>query len=88
MADDAVTEQIYTIPLRSVKEAPRWKRSTRAVKVVRDYLTRHMKVDPEMIKMDRTLNEKLWERGSEKPPMSIRVRAAKFEDGEVQAELA
>ncbi|KXS41425.1 MAG: 50S ribosomal protein L31e [Methanolobus sp. T82-4] len=88
MADDAVTEQIYTIPLRSVKEAPRWKRSTRAVKVVRDYLTRHMKVDPEMIKMDRTLNEKLWERGSEKPPLSIRVRAAKFEDGEVQAELA
>ncbi|QLC49653.1 50S ribosomal protein L31e [Methanolobus zinderi] len=88
MADDAVTEQIYTIPLRSVKEAPRWKRSTRAVKVVRDYLTRHMKVDPEMIKMDKTLNEKLWERGSEKPPLSIRVRAAKFEDGEVQAELA
>jgi len=88
MADDAVTEQLYTIPLRSVKEAPRWKRSTRAVKVVRDYLTRHMKVDPEMIKMGRTLNEKLWERGSEKPPLSIRVRAAKFEDGEVQAELA
>ncbi|TGC08700.1 50S ribosomal protein L31e [Methanolobus halotolerans] len=88
MADDAVKEQIYTIPLRSVKEAPRWKRSTRAVKVIRAYLTRHMKVAPDMIKLDKTLNEKLWERGSEKPPLSIRVRAAKFDDGEVQAELA
>ncbi|WP_406657727.1 50S ribosomal protein L31e [Methanolobus sp. ZRKC2] len=88
MADDAVKEQIYTIPLRSVKEAPRWKRSSRAVKVIREYLTKHMKVEPEMVKLDKTLNEKLWERGCEKPPLSIRVRAAKFEDGEVQAELA
>ncbi|MBN2109641.1 MAG: 50S ribosomal protein L31e [Methanosarcinaceae archaeon] len=88
MADDAVKEQIYTIPLRSVKEAPRWKRSSRAVKVIKDYLTRHMKVGPEKIKLDNSLNEKLWERGCEKPPLSVRVRAAKFEDGEVHAELA
>lgn len=91
MAEDAanaVKEQIYTIPLRSVKEVARWKRSDRAVKVVREYLTKHMKVEPEKIKLDKTVNEKLWERGSEKPPLSIRVRAAKFEDGEVQAELA
>jgi large subunit ribosomal protein L31e len=47
-----------------------------------------MKVEPEMVKLDKTINEKIWERGTEKPPLSIRVRAAKFEDGEVQAELA
>ena len=58
------------------------------MKLVKSYLTRHMKADPEQIKIDKTINEKLWERGSQKPPSSIRVRAAKFEDGEVQAELA
>jgi large subunit ribosomal protein L31e len=47
-----------------------------------------MKTEPSQIKIDKTINEKVWERGSEKPPSSIRIRAAKFEDGEVQAELA
>ncbi|MEZ5336064.1 MAG: 50S ribosomal protein L31e [Methanolobus sp.] len=87
MADDIVKEQVYTIPLREVKSTPRWKRSKQALKVIRTYLTKHMKVEPDMIKIDKTINEKVWERGSEKPPLSIRVRAAKFEDGEVQAEL-
>jgi len=40
------------------------------------------------VKLDQTINEKVWERGSEKPPRKIRIRAMKFEDGQVQAELA
>nr|QNT35720.1 50S ribosomal protein L31e [uncultured Methanosarcinales archaeon] len=81
-------EQIYTIPLRSVKRTPRWKRSKRAVKDVRAYLTRHMKTDSESVKLDRTINEAIWRRGSQKPPRRIRVRAVRFEDGVVEAELA
>ncbi len=88
MAEDIVKEQIYTIPLRIVKATPRWRRSHKAIKVIREYLTKHMKAEPDMIKIDRTINEKIWEHGSEKPPLSIRVRAAKFEDGGVEAELA
>ena len=81
-------EQIYTIPLRSVKRTPRWKRSKRAVKDVRAYLTRHMKTDEERVKLDRTINEEIWKRGAQKPPRRIRVRAMRFEDGAVEAELA
>lgn len=88
MAEDAIKEQVYTIPLRAVKAAPRWKRSNRAMTLIKKYLIRHMKTESSKIKIDRTINERVWERGSEKPPLSIRVRAAKFEDGEVQAELA
>lgn len=88
MADDAVSEQIYTIPLRKVKGTPRWKRSHKAMALIRQFLIRHTKSLPSQIKIDKTVNEKVWERGSEKPPSSIRVRAAKFEDGEVQVELA
>ena len=88
MADDMVKEQIYTIPLRDVKRVPAWKRANRAVTEVRSYLTRHMKVDPVQVKLDKSINERLWERGCEKPPLSIRVRAVKLADGEVQAELA
>jgi large subunit ribosomal protein L31e len=81
-------EQIYTIPLRSVKRTPRWKRSKRAVKDVRAYLTRHMKTDSESVKLDCTINEAIWRRGAQKPPRRIRVRAVRFEDGVVEAELA
>lgn len=88
MAEDAIKEQIYTIPLRDAKAAPRWRRANRAMILIKKYLTRHMKAEPEQIKIDKSINEKIWERGTEKPPSSIRVRAAKFEDGEVQAELA
>ncbi len=83
---DILKEQIYVIPLRDVKTAPRWKRSPRAIKEIREYLAKHMK--SEDIKIDRSINEKIWERGCEKPPRKIRVRAMKFEDGQVQAELA
>lgn len=81
-----LNEQIYIIPLRDVSKAPRWRRSQRAMKEIRSYLMKHMKSDD--VKLDQTINEKVWERGSEKPPRKIRIRAMKFEDGQVQAELA
>jgi large subunit ribosomal protein L31e len=83
---EKLKEQIYIIPLRDVQHTPRWERGKRAMKAIRDYLARHMK--SEEIKLDRSINEAVWERGSHKPPTRIRVRAMKFEDGQVQAELA
>jgi len=83
------TEQIYTIPLlRDVKKVPRWKRSAKAVDVVRGYLAKHMKTPSEQVKLDKSLNEEIWARGSQKPPHKIRVRAVKFDDGGVEAEFA
>lgn len=83
---EKLTEQIYVIPLKMTGRVPRWKRGNRAIKEIRQYLTRHMK--SEDIKLDRSINERIWDRGIEKPPSRIRVRAMKFEDGQVQAELA
>jgi len=84
----AETERVYTIPLMEVKTAPRWKRSKRAVYEVRRYLARHMKTSIEDVKISGDLNEALWARGGQKPPAKIRVKAAKFDDGGVEAEFA
>jgi large subunit ribosomal protein L31e len=81
-------EQVYTIPLRVVKRVPRWRRSKKAVSVVFKYLERHTKTDRFQIKMDPSISEKLWERGSENPPSKIRIKAMKFDDGILEAELA
>lgn len=83
---EKLQEHIYIIPLRDARRAPRWKRSNTAIKDIRKYLAKHMK--SEDVKLDRSINEKVWDRGSTKPPSKIRVRAMKMEDGQVQAELA
>jgi large subunit ribosomal protein L31e len=83
---EKLKEQIYVIPLGSVKRVSRWRRSPMAMKDIRAFLGRHMK--SEDVRLDKTINEHVWMRGTEKPPARIRVRAIKPEDGHVQAELA
>ena len=79
-------EHIYVIPLKkngtkSSKAAPK------AVKRVKQFLTRHMKVEENNIWIDDSLNTALWSRGKYNAPSKIRVKAVKFEDGVVEAYL-
>lgn len=87
MEGNILKEQIYTIPLRDTKIVPRWKRANKAMKIIKLYLCRHMKTTVEYVKIDKTINEKIWSKGSEKPPSKIKIRAAKYSDGEIQTEL-
>ncbi|WP_456487780.1 50S ribosomal protein L31e [Candidatus Alkanophaga liquidiphilum] len=78
-------ERIYTIPLRrEFLKAPRWRRSEKAVKAVREFLMRHTKAD--IVLLDNSVNERIWERGAQKPPHKIRVRV-RLEDGVARATL-
>ncbi|RCV64921.1 large subunit ribosomal protein L31e [Methanophagales archaeon] len=81
---EGIEERIYTIPLKAVKKAPRWKRSNRAIALIREYLMKHTK--SEYILIDTKINEKVWARGSEKPPSKIRVKVTEEEDI-IRAEL-
>ncbi|RLF28703.1 MAG: hypothetical protein DRN05_03410 [Thermoplasmata archaeon] len=89
MADkdtDKITERIYVVPLRrslykSSKAAPR------AMRYLRSFLTKHMKVKDEDVWIDDSLNRLIWSRGKYKIPGKIRIRAVKFEDGIVEATL-
>lgn len=85
MAD---VERVYTIPLKDTMRVPRYRRSNRAMKEVRSYLAKHMKTPEDKVKIDQSLNEFIWARGDSKPPLRVRVRAVKFEDGGVEAEFA
>ena len=75
------------IPLRGAKQAPRSRRTERAVKDVRAYIMRHMKVDEEHVWIDKSVNEKLWENGIRNPPNKITVQAVRFDDGLVEVSL-
>lgn len=74
-------ERVYTIPLRRAWVVPCTKRTPKAVKLVRNFILRHMKAESIVISND--LNEELWSRGIQKPPRRIRVKAEKDKEGVV-----
>jgi large subunit ribosomal protein L31e len=84
---DKEIERIYVIPLRQPKIGPTSKAAPRAVKQVRTFMIKHMKVTKEDVWIDDSLNQALWAHGKFKIPNKIRVRAIKFEDGVVEVTL-
>jgi len=72
-------ERIYTIPLREVtNKSPTTKRAPRAIRAIRAFLMKHMKSD--VVKLDNSINEKVWERSLNKIPAKVRVKAVKEGD--------
>ncbi len=71
-------ERIYTIPLRKAKKKPGNKRAKAAIKVINEFVERHMKA--EIIKLDNPVNEYIWERGAHKIPSKIKVKVTKQEN--------
>ncbi len=83
-------ERIYVIPLRKkFLKAPRHRRAKKAIKTIREFLVKHMRVenrDFKKIKIDRYLNNEIWFRGIKKPANKIKVKAVK-KGGVVYVEL-
>jgi large subunit ribosomal protein L31e len=89
MADkDTKTEKIereYIIPLREkCRVVPRYKKANKAIKTIKEFLVRHMKIrdrDLKKIKIDKYLNEAVWFRGIKRPPEKTKVKVIK--EGEI-----
>ena len=79
-------EKIYVIPLKQ-KGFKSSVAAPVAVKRVKQFLTKHMKVEGEDIWMDDSLNNRLWTHGKYRMPSKIRVKAVKFDDGVVEVYL-
>ena len=76
-----MAEKIFTINLRKLAlRESKWKKSKKSVALVRNFLKRHMKTDD--IKLDKSITEEIWKRGSHKPPTKIRIKAYETEGGE------
>ncbi|MGY4884094.1 MAG: 50S ribosomal protein L31e [Nanobdellota archaeon] len=77
-------EREYVIPLREkCRVVPRYKKTNKAVKSIKEFIARHMKVydkDLNKIKVDKYVNEFLWARGIRNPPHQIKVKAIKQGD--------
>ena len=94
--EDIEEEKFYTIPLSKAWLRPPNKRAPRAIKIIREFVRRHMKIrqinsgdeEEEKLVILNEVNEKIWSRGIEKPPRKIRVRVTKDKDDNVKVFLA
>ena len=98
--EEIVEERIYTVPLGKALIMPPRKRSPRAMRMLRSFIIKHMKIaakkpeegeeeeEPPTLTISNEVNEKVWARGIEKPPRKIRIRATKDKDGNVTVYLA
>jgi len=85
--EEIVEERLYTVPLRrAFWTGSRLRRSNQAVRVLREFVTRHMK--PEELLIQPEVNDRIWARGIQKPPRRIRVRVTKNSDNLVRVYLA
>lgn len=87
MVEKTEEERVYTISLREVRDVPKPKRAPYAIKYIKKYIAKHMKTKTDMVWIDTTVNELLWERGRQKPPSKIRLKAVKFEDKLVEISI-
>jgi large subunit ribosomal protein L31e len=97
--EEIVEERYYTIPLQKALARPPKKRAPRAMQLIKLFVTKHMKLEmkvseveeeeelPQLI-VSKEVNEKVWNRGIEKPPRRIKTRVTKDKDGNVTVYLA
>jgi large subunit ribosomal protein L31e len=84
--EEIIDERIYTVPLSKAFKGSRRKRAKRAMKYLKQFFERHFK--PEALVVSQEVNEKIWERGIQKPPRKLVVRATKNTEGLVVLYLA
>jgi len=97
--EEIVEERVYTVPLGKCWIVPSNRRAPRAMRIIRGFVVKHMKLEkrgekveeeeePKRLVISNEVNERVWGRGIQKPPRKIRIRAAKDKEGNVTVYLA
>jgi len=87
---EKIIERQYVIPLRKFwLRVPEYERAGKAVKAVKQFVAKHMKVedrDLDKVKLSSYFNNEMWRRGKTKPPAKVKVKVVK-EDGIVKVDF-
>ena len=85
-ASKTILERVYVIPLRrETLKVPNFKKANKAVKTVREFISKHMKTKD--VHVGKYLNLKIWDHGAKNPPGKVKVNAVKDDKGKVVVEL-
>ena len=86
-----VLEREYIVPLRrGWQKVPEYKRANKAVKTLKEFIVRHMKLydrDLRKVKIDNYLNNEIRFKGMKKPLAQVKIKAKKYDNDIVVVEL-
>ena len=82
---DILEEKVFNIPFSSALRTPIKKRTPRAIRDLKAYISKSMKTDE--ISISNEVNEVFWKHGTEGAPRHLRVRAEKGKDNRVTVYL-
>lgn len=84
MAETKILEREYVIPLRkAILRVPRYRRTGRAIKAIKEFVAKHMKIenrDVSNVRINVDFNNEVWFRGRASPPFKVKVKAVKEGD--------
>ncbi|MEM2094145.1 MAG: 50S ribosomal protein L31e [Candidatus Bathyarchaeia archaeon] len=84
---ETVEERVYIVPLfKKLRSTPAKKRTRRAVRVLREFVSRHMSSDA--VAISDEVNKFLWRRSVERPPRHIRIKVTMDRDNIATVYLA
>jgi len=87
LAEEEKKERLLTVPLRFAHNQPRSRRADLAMSAIREFVGKQMKVDKEKVWMAPEVNEAVWARGKQKPPLKLKVKVEKWADGAVEVTI-
>ncbi len=87
MSEDKVETltRTYVVPLGLAAEAPPYRRSKVAIRMIREFAKRHMKATE--VNISESVNQQIWSRGIKHPPRRITLDMERDEDGIVSVKL-
>ena len=85
---EIVLERVYTVPLLEVLKKPRMRRQGIQSRVLRDFVSKHMKAPIKLIKINTKVAEQLTHGGDRKTIGKIKVKCSKDKQGLVLVEQA
>ncbi|MEM3123660.1 MAG: 50S ribosomal protein L31e, partial [Nitrososphaerota archaeon] len=76
---------VHVIPLRDVWKGSRLRRTRSAMRLLREYVKRHMKA--KRIIISNRVSELVWSRGVQNPPRRLRVELVREDEETVAVRL-
>jgi large subunit ribosomal protein L31e len=75
--------RVYIVPLRKgFLPTPRWRRSKRAMRILRQFILKHTKAEKVII--SKWINEEIWANGGRNPPGKIKVKVVLKEEDKIR----
>ncbi|MFB6489809.1 MAG: 50S ribosomal protein L31e [Thermoproteus sp. AZ2] len=81
------TQREYRVSLKRAYWAARTRRAKRAVRIIKEFVARHLRLEEAKVKLDPEVNAYIWSRSLEKPPRVIDIVVERREDGSVLVKL-